>query len=166
MVGGIKMRTTKIIGLLCGILMVSMVLVACRASMPENDNMARVEQILEQLREVDSSAALYSTSSHYQIVYSNDSGEEINYYNIKTKYYGEIKEVEGVHIDAIRSVIDPIITESSQSLKINDKDAIIYTYNGKDYLCWTVSPEDSCVIEYKPDEFDQNTIIKMAESVK
>ena len=114
----------KIIGLLCGILMVSMVLVACRASMPENDNMARVEQILEQLREVDSSAALYSTSSHYQIVYSNDSGDEINYYNIKTKYYGEIKEVEGVHIDAIRSVIDPIITESSQSLKINDKDGL------------------------------------------
>lgn len=160
------MRTTKIIGLLCGILMVSMVLVACRVSMPENDNMARVEQILEQLREVDSGAALYSTSSHYQIVYSNDSGDEINYYNIKTKYYGEIKEVEGVHIDAIRSIIDPIITESSQSLKINDKDAIIYTYNGKEYLCWTVSPEDSCVIEYKPDEFDQNTIIKMAESVK
>ena len=129
--------------------------------------MARVEQILEQLREVDSSAALYSTSNYYQIVYSNDAGDEINFYNnIKTEYYGEIREIDGIHTDAISTVINPILAENSRELEIQDKEAVIYTYDGREYLCWTISPEDSCVIEYEPGKFDENEIIKMAESVK
>ena len=160
------MKTLKQIGLLCILLMVSTVLLSCSTTAPKDDNMARVEQILEQLREVDSSAALYSTSNYYQIVYSNDAGDEINFYNIKTEYYGEIKEIDGIHTDAISTVINPILAEASRALEIQDKDAIIYTYNGREYLCWTVSPEDSCVIEYEPGKFDEDEIIKMAESVK
>ena len=160
------MKMIKQIGLLCLLVIVSMVTISCRTTSPEDDDMARVEKILEQLREVDSSAALYSTSKYYQIVYSNDTGDKINFYNIKTEYYGEIKEIDGIHTDAISSVINPILAEDSRELKIQDKDAIIYTYNGREYLCWTISPEDSCVIEYEPGKFDENEIIKMAESVK
>lgn len=160
------MKTLKQMGLLCLLLIVSLVLLSCNTTTPKDDNMVRVEQILEQLREVDSSAALYSTSNYYQIVYSNDAGDEINFYNIKTEYYGEIKEIDGIHTDAISTVINPILAEDSRVLEIQDKDAIIYTYNGREYLCWTVSPEDSCVIEYEPGKFDEDEIIKMAESVK
>lgn len=160
------MKTLKQMGLLCLLLIVSLVLLSCNTTTPKDDNMVRVEQILEQLREVDSSATLYSTSNYYQIVYSNDAGDEINFYNIKTEYYGEIKEIDGIHTDAISTVINPILAEDSRVLEIQDKDAIIYTYNGREYLCWTVSPEDSCVIEYEPGKFDEDEIIKMAESVK
>lgn len=69
------MKTTKQIGLLCLLIIVSTVSISCQTTSSEDDNMARVEQILEQLREVDSSAALYSTSNYYQIVYSNDAGD-------------------------------------------------------------------------------------------
>ena len=73
------MKRIKQIGLLCLLIIVSMVSIACRTTSPEDDDMARVEQILEQLREVDSSAALYSTSNYYQIVYSNDAVGEIKF---------------------------------------------------------------------------------------
>ena len=73
------MKILKQIGLLCLLIIVSTVSISCQTTSSEDDNMARVEQILEQLREVDSSAALYSTSNYYQIVYSNDAVGEIKF---------------------------------------------------------------------------------------
>ena len=160
------MKGLRLISISIVIFLVSIGLLSCNSEIKQDDNMEKIDKILEQLREVDSSASLYSTSSYYQIVYSNDAGDKINFYNIKTKYYGEIKKIEGIHTEAIRSVIDPILAESSQLLKIQDKEAVIYSYKGKDYLCWTISPEDSCVIEYNPEKFAENDIIMMAENVK
>ena len=160
------MKKMKIIYIALVILLLSTGLLSCVSEEPQDDNMAKVEEILERLREVDSSASLYSSTSYYKIVCSNEAGDEINFYNVKTKYYGEIKEIDGVHTDAISSVINPIFAESSRTLTIQDKDAIIYTYDGKEYLCWTISPEDSCVIEYEVGVLPEEEIIKMAESVK
>ncbi|MBE6885296.1 MAG: DUF4367 domain-containing protein [Ruminococcaceae bacterium] len=160
------MKCKRIIGFICVFITVASVMVSCESSEAKDDRIEQVEKILDQLREVDSSAALYSTTDYYKLVYSNDAGDEINFYNVKTEYYGEIREIEGVHVDAIRSVIDPIIAEDSRELRINDKEAIIYTYKGREYLCWTLSPEDSCVIEYEPGVFPDEEIIKMAESVE
>jgi len=160
------MKCKRIIGFICVLITVASVMVSCESSEAKDDRIEQVEKILDQLREVDSSAALYSTTDYYKLVYSNDAGDEINFYNVKTEYYGEIREIEGVHVDAIRSVIDPNIAEDSRELRINDKEAIIYTYKGREYLCWTLSPEDSCVIEYEPGVFPDEEIIKMAESVE
>lgn len=160
------MKDKRIILLFCLFITAASVMLSCESVNVHDDKMEKVEKILEQIREVDSSATLYSSTDYYKLVYSNDAGDEINFYNVKTEYYGEIREVEGVHIDAISSVINPILAESSRELLINDKEAIIYTYNGREYLCWTISPEDSCVIEYEPGVFPEEEIIKMAESVE
>lgn len=157
---------TSVLILLLTVIFFLSILISCESSEPQDNKMEKVEKVLEQLREVDSSAALYSSTDYYKLVYSNDAGDEINYYNVKTEYYGEIREVEGVHIDAISSVVNPIFAEDSRELLINDKKAIIYTYAGKEYLCWTLSPEDSCIIEYKPGVFPEEEIIKLAESVE
>ena len=159
------MKRLRLICYLC-ILMISATVIMSCGPIDTTDNPKEiVNELVDRLKAVDSSAALHSTSNYYKVVYSNDVGDEIYFYNIKTEYYGEAKEVTGIHFEAISSVISPIVAEQSQELKIKEQDAIIISSDGKEYLCWTISPEDSCVIEYDPKVFSLEDIITMAESV-
>ena len=48
---------------------------------------------------------------------------------------------------------------------INEYDAFQCEIDDRSYLCWTISPEISCVIEYSADVNDEADILRMAESV-
>lgn len=150
---------------ICLIIIYAISVLSCGSSDDQINYMDTVDRILENLREINSDMALYSSTQCYKMVLSTDSGDKINYYYIQTEYYGEVQEIEGVHLNVIRAVIDPIAAESSRETKINDNEAIIYTYDGREYLCWTLSPEDSCIIEYTPGVLPEEDIIMMAESV-
>ena len=66
---------------------------------------------------------------------------------------------------AIGAVVEYFYAEDSREIMVNGKKAVIYTFPNKEYLCWTLSPEDSCVIEYVPGTLHEADIIMIAESV-
>lgn len=98
--------------------------------------------------------------------YSNASGDTITYYYCRTAYGRVVPQfIEGVHLDAITCVIDPATADSSYASAVNDLEAVLYCKGDYTYLCWTLSPEMSCVLQYNPEQIAYDEIIRMAESV-
>lgn len=62
-------------------------------------------------------------------------------------------------------VIDFAQIKNRQDCKVNEYDAFQCEIGERSYLCWTISPEISCVIEYSADVTDEAGILRMAESV-
>ena len=63
-------------------------------------------------------------------------------------------------------VIDFAKIENKQSCKVNEYDAFQCEMGDQSYLCWTISPEISCVIEYSADVNAEADIFRIAESVQ
>lgn len=99
-------------------------------------------------------------------VYSDDEGNTIVYYVCVTTYYeADPDEQNGLNPDAIAAVINPDEAESCWECTVSDLPAAIYQQDGRAYLCWTILPELSCVIEYDPAVESEADIFRMAESV-
>ena len=73
--------------------------------------------------------------------------------------------MDGLHLAAIEAVVEYFSAEDSREIMVNGNKAVIYTFPNKEYLCWTLSPEASCVIEYVPGTLPEADIVMMAESV-
>lgn len=100
------------------------------------------------------------------LVYTDPNGNTIIYYVCLTTYYDvETKVISGLNTDAISAVINPDEVESSQNCVISDLPAMIYQRGGRAYLCWTITPELSCVLEYDPSAVDEEDILRMAASI-
>ena len=127
------------------------------------ENAKRIE---EAMQEADPDFKSLGYTEVTKISYTIVGGGDIQYYYCKTTYFDEIPELTGVHLQAIRGVIDPDTAESSRENKVLDYDAIIYTLEEREYLCWSLSPEDSCVLEYTPGTISENDLWMMAESVQ
>ncbi len=127
------------------------------------ENAKRIE---EAMQEVDPDFKSLGYTEVMKISYEIEGGGDIQYYYCKTSYFDEIPELTGVHLEAIRGVIDPDMAENSREAEVLDYDAIIYTLEGREYLCWSLSPEDSCVLEYTPGTISEDDIWMMAESVQ
>ena len=48
---------------------------------------------------------------------------------------------------------------------VNEYDAFLCGIGDRSYLCWTLYPEISCVVEYSADFIDESDIRRVAESV-
>ena len=127
------------------------------------ENAKRIE---EAMQEVDPDFKSLGYTEVMKISYEIEGGGDIQYYYCKTSYFDEIPELTGVHLEAIRGVIDPDMAENSREAEVLDYDAIIYTLEGREYLCWSLSPEDSCVLEYTPGTISEDDLWMMAESVQ
>lgn len=127
------------------------------------ENAKRIE---EAMQKVDPDFKSLGYTEVTKISYAIVGGGDIQYYYCKTTYFDEIPELTGVHLQAIRGVIDPDTAESSRESKVLDYDAIIYTLEEREYLCWSLSPEDSCILEYTPGTISENDLWMMAESVQ
>lgn len=100
------------------------------------------------------------------LVYSDDEGNTIIYYVCVTTYYeADANNQSGLNIEAISAVINPEEAESSRECTVSDLPAAIYQKDGRAYLCWTIMPELSCVIEYDPAIESEANMLRMAESV-
>lgn len=100
------------------------------------------------------------------LVYSDDEGNTIIYYVCVTTYYeADANNQSGLNIEAISAVIKPEEAESSRECTVTDLPAAIYQKDGRAYLCWTIMPELSCVIEYNPAIESEANMFRMAESV-
>ena len=100
------------------------------------------------------------------LVYSDGEGNNIIYHVCLTTYYGVEATVQtGLNTDAISAVISPDEAESCRECTVSGLPAAIYQKDGQAYLCWTIMPEFSCVIEYDPTVESEEDMFRMAESV-
>ena len=63
-------------------------------------------------------------------------------------------------------VIDFTQIQNRRDCSVNAYAAFRCEMGERSYLCWTISPEISCVIEYNADVNDEADIFRMAESVQ
>ena len=100
------------------------------------------------------------------LVYSDSKGHTIVYHVCTTTYYeADANEHTGLNIEAISAVISPDESESYRECTVSGLPAAIYQKDGRAYLCWTIIPEISCVIEYDPAVESEEDMLRMAESV-
>ena len=71
----------------------------------------------------------------------------------------------GLNTDALSMVIDFAQIRNRRECKVNEYDAFQCEIDDRTYLCWTISPKISCVIEYQADAVEEADIFRMAESV-
>ena len=100
------------------------------------------------------------------LVYSDSEGNTIVYHVCITTYYeADSTEQTGLNTEAIAAVISPDEAESCRECTVSGLPAAIYQKDGQAYLCWTIIPELSCVIEYDPAVESEEDMLRMAESV-
>ena len=118
------------------------------------------------LKELDEDYECKSLSKVTPYTYADSSGNTITYYCCQTTYISDEYEGNtGLNTDAIGMVIDFAQIENERHCKVNVYDAFLCEMGERSYLCWTISPEISCVIEYSADAIDEADIFRMAESV-
>ena len=119
------------------------------------------------LKEVDEDYACKSLSKVTPFSYTDSAGNIITYYCCQTTYLAdEYGENTGLNMDAIGMVIDFTQIPNRRDCKVNEYNAFQCEMGERSYLCWTISPEISCVIEYSADVNNEADIFKMAESVQ
>ena len=119
------------------------------------------------LKEVDEDYACKSLSKVTPFSYTDSEGNIITYYCCQTTYLAdEYGENTGLNTDAIGMVIDFTQIQNRRECKVNAYNAFQCEMGEHSYLCWTISPEISCVIEYSADVNDEADIFRMAESVQ
>lgn len=118
------------------------------------------------LQEIDGDWKLESLSQVTPYHYQNPDGNTITYYCCTTTYVNdEPTEYAGIHKTALEQVIDIDDLENRRDCDVNGFDAVLGELDGKAYLCWTISPKYSCVIEYVPVDIDEADVFRMAQSV-
>ena len=119
------------------------------------------------LKEVDEDYECKSISKVTPFTYTDSEGNTIVYYCCQTTYVSdESGEYTGLNTDAIGMVIDFTQIQNRRDCKVNEYDAFQCEMGEHSYLCWTLSPEISCVIEYSADVNDEADIFRMAASVQ
>ena len=119
------------------------------------------------LKKVDEDYECKSLSKVTPFSYTDSEGNIITYYCCQTSYLSdESGEYTGLNTDAIGMVIDFAQINNRRECKVNEYDAFQCEKGDRSYLCWTISPEISCIIEYDADSITDADIFRMAESVQ
>ena len=118
------------------------------------------------LKEVDVDYECQSVAKVTPFPYTDSEGNTIVYYCIQTSYLeNESGDYTGLDMNAIGMVIDVDQIESRRECMVNEYDAFLCEIGDRSYLCWTLTPEITCVIEYSANTVNEFDIIRMAESV-
>ena len=126
-----------------------------------------IHRLQQALKKEDEEWNLDSLNSVTPYCYTIKDGNVIMYYHCRTTYLGEVPtKLEGVNTAALLQVVDVDSLENKENCTINGFSAVTGDFNGKRYLCWTLNPQDSCVIEYTPETVSEDDIFHMAESVR
>ena len=158
-----------------GILVVSLVLIVgimryIDVQKRENDpNWQLAKEIYKvgnALKEVDADYECQSVAKVTPFPYTDSEGNTIVYYCIQTAYLeNESGDDTGLDMNAIGMVIDPELIGNKRECRVNEYDAFLCELGDRSYLCWTLSPELSCVIEYSAGAISEESLFRMAESV-
>ncbi len=100
--------------------------------------------------------------------YQDAQGHAIVYYCCQTTYYTEAAQEQFAKGKVDRDAIETVVSLAQTVLQecwVGDWPAFLCEQDGRTYLCWTISPEFSCIIEYDADAVAEEDIFHMAESV-
>jgi DNA-directed RNA polymerase subunit N (RpoN/RPB10) len=99
--------------------------------------------------------------------YQDETGNKIVYYCCKTTYHKEGIKPEDGKLDrqTLSAVIDWETVEEEKESRVREWPAVLCQEKDRTYLCWTISPEYSCIIEYDAEAVEEEDIFHMAESV-
>ena len=158
-----KKKTWLIITAICILLILAVTITLAHRSTPEEEMMDMLNRVENALGEEWKKQTVTKVSD---LVYSDDEGNTIVYHVCITTYYeADASEQTGLNTEAISAVISPDEAESCRECTVSDLPAAIYQKGGRAYLCWTIMPELSCVIEYDPAVESEEDMLRMAESV-
>lgn len=119
------------------------------------------------LQEVDEDWKLESLSEVRPFVIKGPNNVSINYYCCITSYLNEEPaETDGLNKAALDLMIDIDTLENRNDCKIGGWEGVQGELEGLTYLCWTVSPKYSCVMEYTAGTVTEEDIFHMAKSVR
>ena len=125
-----------------------------------------IYKIENALKEVDEDYECQSVSKVTPFTYTDSEGNTIVYYCMQTAYLeNESGDNTGLDMDAIGMVIDVDQIESRRECMVNEYDAFLCEIGDRSYLCWTLTPETTCIIEYSANTVNEFDIFQMAESV-
>ena len=161
---------------IAGICMMSLVLIVGtaryravqkRESDPNWQIAKEIYKVETALKEVDEDYECQSVSKVTPFSYTDSEGNTIIYYCVQTAYLeNESGDNTGLDMNAIGMVVGLNLIENKQECKVNEYDAILCELGDRSYLCWTLSPEFSCVIAYGADVNDEAEIVRMAKSIE
>lgn len=118
------------------------------------------------LQEIDGNWKLTSLTQVTPFCYRNPDGNTISYYCCTTTYAGDLpSECLGLDKNALGQVVKLDTLKNRRDCNINGMDAVMGESNGLTYLCWTISPQYSCVIEYGEGTVKEEIIFRIAESI-
>lgn len=141
--------------------------ISLREQDPQWQMAKEIYKVQTALQEVDEDWKLESLSDVRPFVIKGPDGVTINYFCCITSYLnGEPAESEGLNKTALDLVVDIDTLENRSDCKVGSWDGIQGELDGLTYLCWTVSPEYSCVMEYTAGTVAEEDIFRMAESVE
>ena len=133
---------------------------------PAWDITKEIYKVENALKEVDEDYKCQSVSKVTPFTYTDSEGNTIVYYCCQTAYLeNESGDNTGLDMNAIGMVVDPELIENKRDCKVNEYVAFQCEIGERTYLCWTLSPEISCVIEYSKGSVEEASIFRMAESV-
>ena len=158
-----KKKTWFFIAVVCILLILAVSIVMANRPSPQDEMMDMLNRVENTLGEEWKKQTVTKVSD---LVYSDDKGNTIVYHVCTTTYY-EVDSAKktGLNTDAISAVISPDEAESYRECTVSGLPAAIYQKSGRAYLCWTIMPELSCVIEYDPAVEREEDMLRMAESV-
>ena len=137
-----------------------------RESDPNWQIAKEIYKVENALKEVDEDYECQSVAKVTPFTYTDSEGSTIVYYCIQTAYLeNESGDYTGLDMNAIGIVVDMTQIENKQECKVNEYDAFLCELGGRSYLCWTLSLEISCVIEYSKGTVEESNIFRMAGSV-
>ena len=137
-----------------------------RENDPNRQVAKEIYRVENALKEVDADYECQSVAKVTPFPYTDSEGNTIVYYCIQTAYLkNESGDDTGLDINAISMVIDPELIGNKLECRVNEYDAFLCELGDRSYLCWTLSPELSCVIEYSAEAISEESIFRMAESV-
>ena len=158
-----KKKMWLIIAAVCMLLILVVVIIFVNRPTPQDKIMDMLNRVENALGDEWERKTVTEVSD---LVYSDGEGSNIIYHVCITTYYGvEATAQTRLNTDAISAVISPDEAESCRECTVSGLPAAIYQKDGHAYLCWTIMPELSCVIEYDPAVENEEDMLRMAESV-
>ena len=158
-----KRKTWLIVAAICILLVLAVSIVKANRPSPQEEMMDMLNRLENALGDEWKKQIVTKVSD---LVYSDNDGNTIVYHVCTTTYYdADATEQTGLNTEAIAAVITPDEAESYRECTVSSLPAAIYEKDGRAYLCWTIIPELSCVIEYDPTLESDEDMIRMAESV-
>ena len=158
-----KKKTCFIIAAGCILLVIAIVILFANRPTPQDEMMNMLNRVENALGDEWKKQTVTKVSD---LVYSDDEGNTIVYHVCTTTYYeADSAKQTRLNTDAISAVISPDEVENCRECTVSGLPAAIYQKDGRAYLCWTIIPELSCVIEYDPAVESEEDMLRMAESV-